>query len=591
MIGPVVQLHLEVDDGIASHGTARRGFLDAALHRRDVLPRDDAAHDLVQELEPRSPRQGRDPDPAVAVLAAAARLLLVLPLSLRPRLEGLAVGDLRLPDHGVHPELAGQPTDDDLEVALPQPADQRLPQLPRILVLERRILLVQLVQPVRELFLFAALLHFDRLGDHRLGEGDLGEHDRVVLGRERVVGVRVSQFGHDADVPRVQLGDFDPILPHRHAEVVQLFDCLTRRVVDVLAVLDGPRVHSEKRHVAHMRLGDRLEHLRHEPPRALGLQRHPLRAPPPLRFHRRPLVRRWDQLHELREQGARPVGQLGGAAEQGEQLAFRHARLHRRDRLVAPDLLAAQVALEQRIVRFGDALDQLLGIAFKPVPVLGRHVHLIVLAGLRALLVHVALLREEVDDPVELGTFADRDLHRDHLGCEPLFDLTVDLLEVGVLLVHQRDEEQPRDRPLLAIVPHLFGAHLHAARGGDHHDRSVRRVHARERLPREVEIARRVDQVELRVHPLGDRDGEIDGILAFDFVGGVIGESGTVLHGSVALARAGHEREGVDQGGLSARAVAHDRHVADLRCLVHAHGRMQLLLGVRRIWSTKQQAG
>src|SRR2546429_6765453 len=30
VIGPVVQLHLEVDDGIASHGTARRGFLDAA---------------------------------------------------------------------------------------------------------------------------------------------------------------------------------------------------------------------------------------------------------------------------------------------------------------------------------------------------------------------------------------------------------------------------------------------------------------------------------------------------------------------------------------------------------------------------------
>src|SRR5256884_9181512 len=136
----------------------------------------------------RSPRQGRDPDPAVAVLAAAARLLLVLPLSLRPRLEGLAVGDLRLPDHGVHPELAGQPTDDDLEVALPQPPDQRLPHLPRILVLDRRILLVQLVQPVRELFLFAARLDFDRLGDHRLGEGDLGEHDRVVLGRERVVG-------------------------------------------------------------------------------------------------------------------------------------------------------------------------------------------------------------------------------------------------------------------------------------------------------------------------------------------------------------------------------------------------------------------
>src|SRR2546425_276670 len=30
-------------------------------------------------------------------------------------------------------------------------------------------------------------------------------------------------------------------------------------------------------------------------------------------------------------------------------------------------------------------------------------------------------------------------------------------------------------------------------------------------------------EVELRVHPFGDGDGEVDGVLAFDFVGGVIG--------------------------------------------------------------------
>src|SRR5881409_1106175 len=198
-----------------------------------------------------------------------------------------------------------------------------------------------------------------------------------------------------------------------------------------------------------MRLGDRLEHLRHEPPRVLGLQGHPLRAPPSLGLDGRSLVRRGDQLHELREQGARPVRQLGGAAEQGEQLAFQHARLHRGDRFVPPDLLAPQIALEQRIVRFGDALDQLLGVALKPVPILGRDVHLVVLAGLRALLVHVTLLREQVDDPVELGAFAHGDFHRDHLRCEPLFDLGVELLEVGVLLVHQRDEEQARDLSLM----------------------------------------------------------------------------------------------------------------------------------------------
>jgi len=31
MVGAVVQLRLEVDDGVSRHRTARRGFLDAAL--------------------------------------------------------------------------------------------------------------------------------------------------------------------------------------------------------------------------------------------------------------------------------------------------------------------------------------------------------------------------------------------------------------------------------------------------------------------------------------------------------------------------------------------------------------------------------
>src|SRR3989441_276679 len=102
-------------------------------------------------------------------------------------------------------------------------------------------------------------------------------------------------------------------------------------------------------------------------------------------------------------------------------------------------------------------------------------------------------------------------------------------------------------------------------------------------LTGEVEVAGRVDEVELRVHPFGDGDGEVDGVLAFDFVGGVIGEGGAVFHGPVAFARAGHERKRVDQRGLAARAVAYDRHVADLRCLVHAHGRLPLLEGTSKI--------
>src|SRR5437016_5041551 len=199
----------------------------------------------------------------------------------------------------------------------------------------------------------------------------------------------------------------------------------------------------------------------------------------------------------------------------------------------------------------------------------------------RPLLVHVALLGEEIDDPMEGRAFAHGNLHRDHLRREPLLDLRIHALEVGVLLVHQGDEEQPRDAARFAVVPHLLGAHFYAAGGGEHHHRAVGGVHARQRLAREIEVPRRVDEVELGVEPLGHGEREGDRVFALDFVGGVIGEGGSVFHGPVTLAGTGHEREGIDEGGLTARAVADDRDVADLRRLVHAHRRTLLRQGVR----------
>ena len=141
MVGAVVQLHLEVHDRVARHGAALRRLDDPLLDRRDVAPRDHAADDLVLEHEPRPPGQRRHADPAVAVLASAAGLLLVLALPLGPALEGLPVSDLGLGHQGVHAELAGQPPHDDLEMALPQPANQRLAQLGIVLVVEGGVFL------------------------------------------------------------------------------------------------------------------------------------------------------------------------------------------------------------------------------------------------------------------------------------------------------------------------------------------------------------------------------------------------------------------------------------------------------------------
>ena len=151
---------------------------------------------------------------------------------------------------------------------------------------------MELVQSGRELVLLAALLHFHGHRDHRLREWNLRQDQAFVPGGQRVVGVRVTQLGDAADVARVQLRHFDPLLADRHTQVVQLLADVARGVVDVLPVFHRARVDAEQRHVADMRLGYRLEDLSRERPGLVRFQRQSLGAAPFLRFDRRPLVRR-----------------------------------------------------------------------------------------------------------------------------------------------------------------------------------------------------------------------------------------------------------------------------------------------------------
>src|SRR3954466_12959780 len=95
MEGTVENFHLEVDDGKACQHTAYARLLNAAVHGRDVLPGNRAAHDLVDELVAAAARRRCDAHPAVAELAAAARLLLVLALPLGAALQRFSIRDLR----------------------------------------------------------------------------------------------------------------------------------------------------------------------------------------------------------------------------------------------------------------------------------------------------------------------------------------------------------------------------------------------------------------------------------------------------------------------------------------------------------------
>ena len=144
---------------------------------------------------------------------------------------------------------------------------------------------MQLVQPGGELVLLAALLdHHGRRGLGR-GEGNRRQPDRRLAPAEGVTGMGILELGHGADVARAEPLDLDPLLSLLDREVVQLLGRLVLGVPDLIPVPELAVVEAEQGHVAHVRLGHRLEDPSHE--RRVG--------------RRRALGGRGEQLHHLPE--------------------------------------------------------------------------------------------------------------------------------------------------------------------------------------------------------------------------------------------------------------------------------------------------
>jgi hypothetical protein len=154
-----------------------------------------------------------------------------------------------------------------------------------------------------------------------------------------------------------------------------------------------------------------------------------------------------------------------------------------------------------------------------------------------------------------------------------VLDLLVGALEVRVLLVHQADHEQHRIIRVHRGREHLFRADFNPRRCRNEAQGAVRRAETGDRITVEVQVSRRVDQVDLYTLPLGERARNVDGVAAFDLFGSVVGESGSVLDASPSLTGGGHEGQRIDESCLTAGPVSHYSHISDFSCFVLLHNR------------------
>ena len=169
----------------------------------------------------------------------------MLALTLRRSPDRLAVRHLGPRQLRMDAVFLLETTQQDFEMALPQTMDQGLPELRVVLELKSGILLVEPVQPRRELVLLAA--DFDHHGGGRLGLGKLDrvEVNLVIPPAECVVGVGVLQLRHRADIAREQLGHLEPLPPLLDRQMTELLGNAVLVVPHLFAGLDVPGVNPE----------------------------------------------------------------------------------------------------------------------------------------------------------------------------------------------------------------------------------------------------------------------------------------------------------------------------------------------------------
>src|SRR5262249_44909701 len=136
------------------------------------VPGNGAAEDLVDELEAAAPRERLDLDPAVSELPAPPRLLLVTALDLGPAADGLLIRDARGKEDHLGVELPLHALEGHLDVKLADARDEELLRLGVVVVAERRVLLGQPGQGVRDLVLVALGLGLEGERDGGLRKGD-----------------------------------------------------------------------------------------------------------------------------------------------------------------------------------------------------------------------------------------------------------------------------------------------------------------------------------------------------------------------------------------------------------------------------------
>jgi hypothetical protein len=233
-----------------------------------------------------------------------------------------------------------------------------------------------------------------------------------------------------------------------------------------------------------------------------------------------------------------------------------------RDSLVR-DLEVVEVGLHQLVVVVGAGLDQVGASVVRRVGQRLRDLGVLEL-GAELVLPDLRLVLDQVDDALEALLGADRKLDRQRIRSEPVPHRLDRLLVVGAGAIHLVDEGDPRYLVLIGLAPDRLRLRLNPGHGVEQGDGSVEHAQGAFDLDGEVDMARRVDDVDPMLAPLacGCRRGDRDA--PFLLLLHPVHDGGAFVNLAHLVGAAGVVEDALGRRRLAGVDVRHDPDVAGL---------------------------
>ena len=171
---------------------------------------------------------------------------------------------------------------------------------------------------------------------------------------------------------------------------------------------------------------------------------------------------------------------------------------------------------------------------------------------------------DQVDHAPEVRLGADRDLQDQRGGVQPRHDHVDAAVELRTDPVELVDEADARDVVAVGLPPHRLGLRLDAGDAVEHRDGAVEDAQRALDLDGEVDVAGRVDDVDLDALPVAGGRGGGDGDAALLLLLHPVHRGGAVVDLTDLVVDAGVEQDPLGRRGLARVDMRHDPDVADL---------------------------